>query len=164
MQTFLPYPDFNDSMECLDNKRLGNQVYREALTLVRGGWRGHPASKMWRGYERRLCEYARAGADELCMRGKVEVGERWRFRFAIIGLDYPVTGDPWWLGDARLHRSHRSVLLRKNFEWYSQFGWTESPGSVYFWPDPLRVGYGFLLDASSKEKWRIGPRSDWKPE
>ena len=48
MQTFLPYPSFSESMKCLDPKRLGNQVYRECLTLIRGGWSNHPIAKMWK--------------------------------------------------------------------------------------------------------------------
>lgn len=37
MQVFLPYPDLRASVSCLDPKRLGNQVYREAKTLISGG-------------------------------------------------------------------------------------------------------------------------------
>jgi hypothetical protein len=33
MQTFLPYPDFRESLESLDNKRLGKQRV-EALQLT----------------------------------------------------------------------------------------------------------------------------------
>ena len=47
MQTFLPYPDFAKSARVLDPSRLGNQFYREGLTLLRGKWPNHPASKMW---------------------------------------------------------------------------------------------------------------------
>lgn len=57
MQTFLPYADFDESARALDPKRLGNQVYRECLTLIRGGWPNHPASRMWRGYECALACY-----------------------------------------------------------------------------------------------------------
>ena len=40
-----------------------------------------------------------------------------------------------WLGDKRFHASHRANLLRKDFEWYSQFGWTENLESPYLWKD-----------------------------
>lgn len=70
MQVFLPYPDLQASVQCLDPKRLGNQVYRECLTLVRGGWSNHPASRMWKGYEYALCRYALYGLDELDARGR----------------------------------------------------------------------------------------------
>lgn len=39
MQVFMPYPDLQQSVCCLDDKRLENQVYREGLTLLRGGWK-----------------------------------------------------------------------------------------------------------------------------
>ena len=38
MQVFLSYPDFEKSVQCLDSKRLGNQIYRECLIIIRGGW------------------------------------------------------------------------------------------------------------------------------
>ena len=77
MQTFLPYADFAKSAGCLDDLRLGNQCYRETKTLLNGGWQNHPASKMWRGYEYSLCEYGKALARELSLRGRTKIGERW---------------------------------------------------------------------------------------
>ena len=64
MQTFLPYPSFAESAACLDSKRLGKQRV-EALQIWNivsgkrstGGWINHPATKMWRGYEKALTEY-----------------------------------------------------------------------------------------------------------
>ena len=65
MQTFVPLPDYKMSMNCLDKSRLGNQVWREGMTLIKGGWSNHPASKMWRGYEYHLGLYLLAGCDVL---------------------------------------------------------------------------------------------------
>ena len=53
MQTFLPYPDFLDSAQCLDYRRLGKQRV-EAMQIHNivsgkrstGGWINHPAVKM----------------------------------------------------------------------------------------------------------------------
>ena len=42
---------------------------------------------------------------------------------------------PTWLGNEQFHASHRSNLLRKDFEYYSQFNWTENPESPYVWHD-----------------------------
>jgi hypothetical protein len=70
MQTFLPHPDYFESMRCLDKSRLGNQVWREGITLIRGGWPNHPASKMWRGHEYHLGLYLLAGVEALKERGK----------------------------------------------------------------------------------------------
>ena len=139
MQTFLSSPDYLESMRCLDKSRLGNQVWREGLTLIRGKCPHHPVSKMWRGHEYHLGLYLLAGIQVLQERGK----------------DYPLvldkilnemekfndTGFPHWMGDERLHSSHRKALLYKNPEWYGQFGWKESPdipnekGKLnYYWP------------------------------
>ena len=40
---------------------------------------------------------------------------------------------PYWLGNSDFHASHRSNLLRKDPEHYSQFGWTESDDLPYVW-------------------------------
>ena len=139
MQTFLPYPDLQQSVMVLDPKRLGNQVYRECKTLVGGGWANHPASKMWRGHEFQLCQYALLGLEELQNRGKHYPHHvSWFLRMQD---ELPDTELPEWFGDERVHSSHRAALLYKYPEWYGQFGWSEEPavpnakGSLpYFWP------------------------------
>jgi len=71
MQTFLAYGNFDKSAQVLDPSRLGNQAYREGLTLLRGGWPNHPAHKMWMPkYRRALAEYILACFRELTKRGK----------------------------------------------------------------------------------------------
>ena len=136
MQTFLPDPDFRKSAAYLDSKRLGNQCYREGKTLATGGWSNHPASKMWRNYEYALCTYALALLDEMEKRGewKKEVVPRWRKFFTELRATYPDNGMPPWLGNEDFHASHRSNLLRKDPEYYSQFGWTEPHDLEYIWP------------------------------
>ena len=42
---------------------------------------------------------------------------------------------PHWLGKEAFHSSHRANLLRKDYEYYSQFNWTENPESPYVWHD-----------------------------
>jgi hypothetical protein len=135
MQTFLPFPNFHDSLRTLDSKRLGNQIYREALTLARGGWPNHPASKMWRGHERSLCDYALAGLDVLAERGKYYPQHRTTFLALRSALDD--TGAPPWLGDHAFHESHQSNLLRKDPAHYGQFGWTVPDDLPYVWPKPV---------------------------
>lgn len=131
MQTFLPYPDFRESAHTLDPKRLGNQVYREALTLYRGGWRNHPASLMWRGYRHALCQYSLACLAELRDRGRPY--PHWERYFKREMYRNPDTGMPHWLGDERLHLSHRSALVSKDKDWYVPlFG--ELPIVPYYWP------------------------------
>jgi len=137
MQTFLPYADYHKSAMCLDPSRLGNQAYREGKTILRGGWRNHPVSKMWRGYEYSLCNYISACFMELSNRGRhyqKHIDEVIEIKSGLSN-----TGKPWWLGDERLHSSHRGTLLWKKPEWYSKFGWLENPlppdenGKFQYW-------------------------------
>ncbi len=135
MQTFLPYPDFVDTFRVLDNKRLGNQIYREALTLIRGGWPNHPAAKMWSGHTRALAAYALAGLDELLLRGKDYPHHRATFEQYV--QQNPNTGMPWWFGNDAFHLSHRSNLLRKNSEHYRPLFGDIPDDLPYLWPDNL---------------------------
>ena len=62
VQTFLPYPDFEQSARVLDPKRLGKQRVEtiqvvRALTRPTYGWANHPAVLMWKGYEEALGRY-----------------------------------------------------------------------------------------------------------
>lgn len=133
MQTFLPYPDFVQSVRCLDRQRLGKQRI-EVLQLLRAlngetkGWANHPAALMWRGYEGALAEYGVAVCVEWISRG---------YKDTCLGkIAAYQTGNPTkppWFGDDGFHASHRSNLLRKSL-WYDQFGWAEGPGLEYVWP------------------------------
>jgi hypothetical protein len=42
---------------------------------------------------------------------------------------------PHWLGNKSFHSSHRANLLRKDYEYYSQFGWEEDSTNPYSWFD-----------------------------
>lgn len=135
MQTFLPYPDFAASARCLDRQRLGKQRVEvlqilRALTGASSGWRNHPAVKMWRGHEAALAEYGLAICAEWTSRGYVD---NCAARIADLAGDEPPT-PPTWLGDERLHASHRSNLMRKNSDHYGGLGWTERDDLPYYWP------------------------------
>lgn len=151
MQTFLPYASFTDSARALDKTRLGNQVKECAQILASllggaylvigehkvkystGGYPAHPATLMWKGCERSLCLYASACIHELrCRRSRAMVIYESMFLEASNLL--PNTGLPPWLGDERLHSSHRSQLKAKDPDHY-RFGWTEPAGEIdYWWP------------------------------
>lgn len=132
MQVFLPYPDFAESVACLDPKRLGNQIYRECVTLVRGKWPNHPVSKIWLPHKRALAEYSIYGLLELKNRGRNY--PHWFSYFFDIYTNEPDTGLPDLIGYEPFHASHRAALLAKNPTWYSQFGWTETPQlGAYVW-------------------------------
>ena len=144
MQTFLPYPQFQRVASCLDYKRLGKQRV-EAMQIhnvvsgkrTTGGWVHHPAVEMWQGYPDALALYHDVMLDEWVRRGYANtmthlLQATWHF------ISYEM---PPWLGDERLHSSHRSNLLRKDWEFYHWYGWTEPQDMPYFWP-PREVLYG----------------------
>lgn len=135
MQTFLPYPDFEQSARCLDSKRLGKQRVEckqilSSLTIP-GGWTNHPATQMWKGCEKALCDYGLEVCLEWIRRG---YNDSLFDYFTEQYSDFFFYKVPSWLGNASFHSSHRAALLAKNFEWYSQFGWTETPAIDYVWP------------------------------
>ena len=135
MQTFLPYPSFQASAECLDTKRLGKQRVEAkqiitALTNPAYGWQHHPAVNMWRGHLGALKLYANAMIDEWVHRGWKNTMELYR-----VGVHEP-RDMPAWLGDPAFHASHRSNLLRKDPAFYAQYDWDETPFLPYVWPTP----------------------------
>ena len=132
MQTFLPYPDFTASAQALDYRRLGKQRV-EAYQILRvldgltKGWRNHPAVLMWAGYEPSLAEYGRVVCVVLRGRG---------YKDTLLPKFEEISDSnvlPPWLGDTRLHLSHQSNLLRKDFEFYSS-KFPEVPDNLpYHW-------------------------------
>ncbi len=136
MQTFLPYPDFAQSLRVLDSRRLGKQRL-EAMQLLRAisadgsGWSRHPAAAMWRGYTNALKQYHNLAMDEWVRRGYLNRMPKQVIRGKIT---YPL-----WLGDESFHASHRSNLLRKDREYHGAFGWLEPDDLPYVWPvEPVR--------------------------
>lgn len=157
MQTFLPYKSFTKSAEVLDWQRLGKQRV-EALQIhnvltgnvsrkcpkckgkYKGievcptcqcelkknvGWQHHPAVLMWKGYENALVEYKNIMILEWQKRG-------YKNSMELIKLTTPITYPPW-IGNEELHRSHRSNLLRKDFEYYSKH-FKDPDNLPYIWP------------------------------
>ena len=127
MITFLPFADFVASAVCLDRARLGKQRVetRQILFALAGfttAWVNHPAVRMWSGYEKALSNYGHAIVSQWMLRGYNA-----SFQFAL--YDSPPT--PPWLGDERLHLSHRSNLFRKDPVHYAAFACDSLP---YFWP------------------------------
>ena len=134
MQTFLPYEDFEETAKVLDYRRLGKQrveTKQILMTLIgqSTGWKNHPAVRMWRGYEGCLRLYGLFMCDEWIRRGYNDNLRPW---FAT--LELPAFKDPHWMGDERLHLSHRSNLLRKDAAYYGQY-WIAVPNDLpYWWP------------------------------
>jgi len=129
MQTFLPYADFTLSAQSLDRQRLGKQRVEAkqivlALRNPNYGWQHHPAVNMWRGYEAALMAYGTAICGEWRSRGYQDTLLDFFRSDAVVIM-------PPWLGDERVHRSHRANLVRKDPNHY-QFN--EEPTLGYFWP------------------------------
>mgnify|MGYP003652317478 FL=1 len=134
MQTFLPYKDFNKSLQSLDYRRLGKQRVeaKQILNVLlertkTKGWRNHPITRMWAGYESALQLYF-----NLCVQEWVNRGYNNNMELE----DIPDTIKyPRWLGTETFHSSHRANLLRKDSEYYSDWGWNEDSGNPYAWFD-----------------------------
>lgn len=138
MQTFLPYSDFVLSARSLDMRRLGKQRV-EALQILQGlsstapnrGWKNHPASKMWRGFEYQLAEYGKTVCAEWIKKGYKDTCFDKICEFQIQFTNREM---PFWIGDEEFHESHRSNLIRKLPEFYRpQFPNTRE-GLPYIWP------------------------------
>jgi len=136
MQTFMPFDDYS-SVRYLDMKRLGKQRVEawqivQALTGASTGWTSHPATKMWTNHIGALCEYG----EETC---RAWLGRGYKDslleRFILVGRRYDKT-PPEWMGDPAFHASHRANLLRKNPDFYGQYGWQDDPALPYVWPEP----------------------------
>jgi hypothetical protein len=157
MITFLPYANFAQTARCLDWQRLGKQRVeaRQVLFAItqpddrlrkagfskRGKplisynddtakpeWRRHPAALMWRGYASALAQYGDFIIMEWVYRG-------YNNNMSLSGfLDVESIDYPPWLGDEKLHNSHKAALLFKNPEFYQRFGWDVQPAQGYYWP------------------------------
>lgn len=147
MQTFLPYPDFLASAQVLDRQRLGKQRVEtlqilRALELPDYGWQNHPAVRMWRGRTPALVRYGLdcvrvwtgRGHDDSTASQIAEFAPWVReLRQADLQRESLLPG---WLGDERLHRSHRSQLIAKDPEFYRPLFPETAEGIDYFWPEP----------------------------
>jgi len=128
MQTWLPYPDFQESAHALDLATLGIQrehvlavldVLHDSSTSI---FHGAPDRlvNMWRGHEPQLCEYGLVIAEEYQRRmatdNKILNDLDWH-------LDCATSGEfsmdkPKWFGDIDFHNAHKSALLRTNPAFY----------------------------------------------
>ncbi|GAA3670378.1 MSMEG_6728 family protein [Nonomuraea antimicrobica] len=154
MQTFLPYPDFTATAAVLDPLRLGKQRVEtlqilRALTVPGYGWRHHPVVKMWAGYEEALVRYGLEVCHRWCAIGRSDTcagtmtGELARHR-GTPGVraqpELAAAGElPPWLGDEKLHLSHRSALLRKDPGHYRPIFGDEPDDLDYVWPRSDRL-------------------------
>ena len=67
-----------------------------------------------------------------------------------IGGD-PKIEAPWWLGYDKLHRSHRSNLVRKDPSYYRAY-FTESGDLPYYWPSEERSSAQFVRISKQRKE------------
>ena len=132
MQTFLPYKDYEESAEALDNKRLNKQILEgyQILKILSGAsesgaWRNHPAVLMWKRSENHLMKYIDHMVAEANARGiktennvanlqtlKSSFSSRW-------GDTQPIWSKPEHID--RVLTTHKANLYRKDPDLYPQF-------------------------------------------
>lgn len=139
MQTFMPYPNFTDTFKCLDYRRLGKQRVeaRQIWNIItdntiKTGWTNHPAVNMWRGYDNALALY-----HNLCIIEWINRGYNNNMPFLSVNKKNMIF--PKWVGNKNFHSAHRQTLLYKNYEYYSQFEWEETPKYEYYWPTKTQM-------------------------
>ena len=162
MQTFMQQTDSFERIAAeLDNKRLHKQTLEGwqcllALTKLNPagefrdpkGWVNHPVAHMWRGHEAMLVSYLAATYFEWRKRGykstMIPKIEGTLVRALELGRISDELTFPYWFKDKDVYEqiasTHRIALLRKEYEWYSQFNWPEDKGYrpeyyQYLWPD-----------------------------
>jgi hypothetical protein len=141
MQVFLPYADFEQSAKSLDMKRLGKQRV-ECLQLLNSitkinngepirGWKNHPCRKLWHDYSNALVVYGQVICNEWKSRGYKDTCYEKISKF--YNHSKPLKYPPF-IGSEEFHRSHRSMLIQKNSDFYRP----KFPGTPdnleYIWP------------------------------
>jgi hypothetical protein len=173
MQTFLPYPSFDDSARVLDGPRLGKQRV-ETLQILRAlivptyGWQRHPAVTMWRGHVPALTAYGLAMVRAWTERGYADgvADQLAEFAPEVVGRPQSWLAErgllPPWLGDPLLHESYRSRLIAKDPDVYRSLFPGTPEGLEYVWPggeapadDPVEHGM-WVLRVDALEPWRTG--------
>jgi hypothetical protein len=150
MITFVPEPSFSLTAQILDWQRLGKQR-SEAKVILESNLRGEGPlyktlmAKMWRGYNIALAIYT----IEICSEWKKR-GFQDNISHSIIDL-IPDSIEPsqlWlkqnkpellpaWIGDPRVHDSHKGRLLAKNPIYYARYNWSILPAEKYFYPGTI---------------------------
>lgn len=129
VQTFLTdLPNVGYGLNKLDQKRLVKQLLETrqimaALTGALKGWVNHPATKMWRGKEDMLFDYAEQNAMELARREY-----KWENNFKHMALyyhiitDFRTTNNVWDSNDyKKVIYTHRGRLHEKDPEYYASW-------------------------------------------
>ncbi len=108
-----------------------------SLFVAGHGYRHHPASKMWRGYEAALIAYAAVMCEEWTALGfgdtcLPQIAARGQVRTQAELAELREL--PPWLGDPDFHRAHQSNLIRKDPDRYGRLFPGVPPDLPYIWP------------------------------
>lgn len=164
MQVFLPYHDFEKSVQTLDTVRLNKQLLecRQMLSAMAGQSKfgaHHPSTKMWIGYHQLLLDYIFEAVGELTKRGtptEKNFDAAVKF-YLMLGPEIRPFLYPEWYRDGqtflKISMTHRASLYKKNPEHYAQFAGESSevdldPGAwmccpvgthaVYYYPTHVK--------------------------
>lgn len=126
VQIFLPYPDFQQTMACLDTMRL-RQQRTDAMKILQGveptlgsatPWFNERAAHLWREHARALMLYY-----DLSLKEYIRRGFRNHLQFCL--HEYMHHQDkvpmPFFIGDEAFHRSHQSRLVQLDPEHYRKY-------------------------------------------
>lgn len=108
------------------------QILR-ALNGESKGWTNHPATNMWRGYEKTLVVYGVTVCGEWKNRGYKDTMQS-RIGEYFYKFEDAFDGRPGWLGDSEFHLSHQSNLIRKLPEFYGPLFPGVPDDLPYIWP------------------------------
>ena len=128
MQVFMPYPDYNATAQCLDDRRLFKQSLecKQIMSAILGlstGWKNHCITRLWGKFHESLNEYWWEINMELANRGK---------KFIPCFSEYKTVEKPFFIGQEYYHSAYRSHLLNKDEKFYRGHGWTEEAVSGYW--------------------------------
>lgn len=110
MQVFLPFPDIEKSLRCLDKRRLGKQRVeaKQLIQIVSGdgkGWKNHPCTRMYTNYLGFLKHYYNKSLEIFREKGGNNV--------QLQPIEESEVQNPPWFGDSKFHESHLANLMRK---------------------------------------------------
>jgi len=152
IQTWLPLPDFKDSVVSLHIEELTRQRY-DVLQLCEFFHGVEPSNtqmpdhivldhmsqsivNMWTGYELQLIEYGLACCDEWAVRIDVETDpftEKLALHLDWAQSDDAEMGKPNWFGDVEFHLSHQAALRKIKPKWYGRLFLNDGDRSLV-WP------------------------------
>jgi hypothetical protein len=82
---------------------------------------------MWRNYSKALMLYHNMILEECIDRGI-------KTQITPFNIDTTIVYPPW-LGDTNFHNSHKSNLLKKDYDFYKKYNWNVPTNLAYIWPN-----------------------------